>query len=223
MRGELTALLSQPGVEEILTLRSPHLGFMAFHGGRLEKATDAVASEAAEHSGASYYGIVQHHDPVTHISSKYIDPRESDQLARFLDHVDAVITIHGYGRERLRWSLLLGGRNRAIAAHVAHHLRQGLPMYDIVDDLDEIPKELAGQHEDNPVNRTRRGGVQIELPPLLRWNQEEWGWSDSDGRPRAPQLQELIFSLADASAAWIAQVDSNPQAGQPSTAPVTTS
>lgn len=207
VRGELAELLRQSDVDEVLELRSPHLGFMAFHGGRLEKATDAVASEAAEHCGASYYGIVQHTDPVTHVSSKYVDPRESKQLAAFLDHVETVITIHGYGRQRLRWSLLLGGRNRTIAAHVAGHLRKGLPQYDVLDDLDAIPRELAGQHEDNPVNRARGGGVQIELPPLLRWNQEAWGWSDCDGRPRAPQLQELIYSLANAGESWIAQAE----------------
>ena len=54
-RGELQELLSRPTVEEILHLRSPRLGFMAFHGGRLEKVTDVVATEAAARSGASYY------------------------------------------------------------------------------------------------------------------------------------------------------------------------
>lgn len=202
-RGELRQLLQKPTVIETVQLRSPTLGFMAFHGGRLEKTTDIVASEAAERSGASYYGIVQTEDPVTHVSSKFVDPAESAELAEFVDHVDCVITIHGYGRQRLRWSVLLGGRNRQLASHVAGHLRPVLPDFEILDDLAEIPVELAGQHLDNPVNRTRQQGVQIELPPLLRWNVEQWCWSDIDGQCRAPQTEMLIRGLADAAVHWM--------------------
>lgn len=204
MTGQLAELLTQPNVIETSVLRSPRLGFMAFHGGKLEKVTDVVASEAAERSGASYYGIVQTDDPLNHISSKYVDPAESPALAEFIAHTDAVITIHGYGRPTLRWSLLLGGRNRELAAHVAGHLRAGLPDYDILDDLSDIPTELAGQHPDNPVNRPRHKGVQIELPPLIRWNVEGWHWSDIDERGRAPQTEELIRTLAAAATDWIA-------------------
>lgn len=203
IRGELKELLAQPSVIETVSLRSERLGFMAFHGGRLEKTTDVVASEAAERSGASYYAIVQTQEPVTHISSKFVDPAESANLARFLEHVDAVVTIHGYGRQRLRWSVLLGGRNRTLAAHVARHLRPALADFEILDNLDEIPVELAGQHPDNPVNRTRQTGVQIELPPLLRWNIEQWAWSDVDGQVRAPQTEMLIRGLTEAATHWI--------------------
>lgn len=178
---------------------------MAFHGGRLEKVTDIVASEAAARSGASYYGIVQHTDPVTHVSSKFVDPAESSNLAGFIDHVETVITIHGYGRQKLRWSVLLGGRNRTLATHVAKILRKHLPDFEILDELDKIPVELAGQHVDNPVNRPPLAGVQIELPPLLRWNIEEWYWSDIDDRTRAPQTEYLIRALAEAAEAWMGE------------------
>ena len=57
--GELFAeLLATPGVEEIVELRST-FGFMAFHGGSLEKRTDVIASMAAAASGASYYAVLQ--------------------------------------------------------------------------------------------------------------------------------------------------------------------
>ena len=51
-------LLALPGVEEVCELRG-RFGFMAFHGGSLEAMTDRIASEAAERSGASYYGVHQ--------------------------------------------------------------------------------------------------------------------------------------------------------------------
>ncbi len=47
-------------------------------------------------------------------------------------------------------------------------LRAGLDGYEVVDDLDEIPLALRGLHPENPVNRTRGGGVQLELPPRVR-------------------------------------------------------
>ena len=211
-----TELLAQPGVVEEAHVRGT-FGFLAYHGGPVERVTTMIASQAAADAGATFYGIDQPPDRPLHLPSTRYSPDESATFRTVLEHVDVVCTIHGYGRQALRWSLLLGGRNRIIAAHVAGHLRTGLPMYDIIDDLAEIPKELAGQHEDNPVNRARHGGVQIELPPLLRWNQEEWGWSDSDGRPRAPQLQELIFALADAGATWIAQANGDRDTGDRAT------
>ena len=91
-------LLAHPGVEEIVELRGS-FGFMAYHGGSLEEATDVIAQAAAEASGASYYGVHQPADLQWHIPSTQIDPTESSALAAFLDHVDEVITVHGYGRD----------------------------------------------------------------------------------------------------------------------------
>jgi len=54
----LRELLQRPGVREILELRGT-FGFMAIHGGNLERATDVVAREAAERSGASCYSVIQ--------------------------------------------------------------------------------------------------------------------------------------------------------------------
>jgi phage replication-related protein YjqB (UPF0714/DUF867 family) len=138
-----------------------------------------------------------------HLASVHFDPSHSEALARFLDHVEVVVTIHGYGRRRLRRHLLLGGRNRTLATHVAQHLREGLPRrYRILDDLDAIPQELKGQHPRNPVNRPPEEGVQIELPPALRWNFREWGWSDHEGTTRTPDVRRLIDALTRAVSSW---------------------
>lgn len=198
-------LLATRGVEEVSTIRSARIGFMAYHGGELEKVTDIIAADAAARAGASYYGVTQAFDPIHHIPSIRIDPGASDRLARFIDHVDAVITIHGYGLKTMWKALLLGGRNRQLASHVASFLRPSLPDYEIVDDLDEIPKRLRGQHEQNPVNLPVGHGLQLELPPTVRWNVEGRHWSDFGDGGRAPDTEALIGALADAATAWIDQ------------------
>ena len=66
--------------------------------------------------------------------------------------------------------MLLGGRNRPLATHLAGALRDALDPhgYEVVDDLDAIPTELRGVHQRNPVNLPRQAGVQLELPPRVR-------------------------------------------------------
>jgi phage replication-related protein YjqB (UPF0714/DUF867 family) len=194
-------LLTQDDVTEELALRSS-FGVMAYHGGSLEKTTDAIARETAALAGASYYGVVQTAEEPTHIASTEVAASHSEALATFLDHIDVVVTIHGYGREHLFHSVLLGGRNRALARHIAAHSRFVLPRFTFHDQLEEIPRELAGQHKRNPVNLPVNKGVQIELPPTLRWNRAEWGWSDHGEIGRAPQVDAFIGSLAAAIRTW---------------------
>ena len=193
-RPSFAEILAMPDVVEECELRGP-IGFMAYHGGGLEEMTDTVARTAAERSGASYYGVVHPPDWTLHLPSTRVVPEDSSLLAAFLDHVEMVITIHGFGRRPLLTSLLLGGRNRALAAHLAGHLRAHLPAYDILDDLDDIPTELRGVHERNPVNLPRSGGVQVELPPRVRGSSPLW-WDWEDGL--VPHTRSLIDALAAA-------------------------
>lgn len=160
-------LLAHPNVTEICELRN-RFGFMAFHGGNLERGTDEIATVAAERSGASLYAVVQEHPLREHLPSSKVTPDASPKLATFLGHVDLVIAIHGYGREGLWTSLLLGGGNRELAVRAAGHLRHALSEFTMIDQIEHIPSELRGLHPDNPANRPRLGGVQIELPPRVR-------------------------------------------------------
>jgi len=210
-------LLAHPGVEEISVLRSSRLGFMAFHGGSLEQVTDDVAVAAAERSGSSVYAVVQPVDFRWHVPSAQIDPVHSTTLAAFLDHVDVAVAVHGFGRHGLFTSLLLGGQNRDLAAHLATHLRPGLPEYEIIDTLDGIPPELRGLHPDNPVNRPRGAGVQLELPPRVRGLGPFWAEADHDGR--APHTEALIDALADAARAWSTAREPGPTDGDETGAP----
>jgi phage replication-related protein YjqB (UPF0714/DUF867 family) len=194
-------LLRHPGVEEIVELRSP-FGFMAFHGGSLEEVTDVVATMAADRAGASLYAVLQPPDLRWHIPSTMVVPESSAGLAEFLDHVDVVVAVHGYGREGMWTSVLLGGGNRALAEHVAACLRPRLPDYTMLTDLADIPRNLRGLHPDNPVNRVRGGGVQLELPPRIRGKSPIW--RDWTGPGLVPHTEALIDGLADAARSWAA-------------------
>jgi phage replication-related protein YjqB (UPF0714/DUF867 family) len=177
-------LLRYPGVIEESHLRS-RFGFLAFHGGSLERGTAEVAAAAAELGDASLYAVRQPEDLRWHIPSALVDPSLSPPLRAFLDHVEVVVSVHGYGRKGYSNVVLIGGGNRELAVRVARTLRAAVPSYRFVDDLPAIPPTLRGLHPDNPVNRTRGGGIQIELPPPLR-----------DGDDAATDREALIGALA---------------------------
>lgn len=200
----LRELLARPEVTEICELRGS-FGIMAFHGGNLERCTDVIADEIAARTNSSLYAVVQAPPLRQHIPSTAFDPTHSPALQQFIDHVDVVIAIHGYGREDRFWDLLLGGRNRDLAVHVGRHLRRGIDeRFGVIDDIEKIPAGLRGQHPDNPVNLPLNAGLQIELPPTTRWNREEAEWSDWQGTGRAPQVDQLIDVMCTAIDAWAA-------------------
>jgi len=191
-------LLAHPGVEEQVELRSP-FGFMAFHGGSLERVTDEIADAAAEAAGASLYAVRLPEGFRWHVPSRLVDPAESPALARFLDHVHVAVAVHGYGRDEHWTTLLLGGQNRDLAAHVASHLRTAVPQYEVVDDVNRIPTTLRGLHPENPVNRPAGAGVQLELPPRIRGIGPHW--AEHDGRP-VPHTVALVDGLVAAATSW---------------------
>ena len=139
---------------------------MAIHGGGLEQMTDVIAERAADAAGASVY-VVRHpaHYP-HHLSSARYLAAESDRLAEFLDHVDVAVSLHGYGRIGRSTQVLAGGGNRTLAAHLARHVDRARLSGGHRSRRD--PRELRGLHPDNPVNRVRDGGAQLELTPRVR-------------------------------------------------------
>lgn len=192
----LSELLGEPGVVERSRLRS-RFGFLAIHGGGLEEMTDVIAERAADAAGASTY-IVHHPDRYPHHlpSARYI-AGESPCLADFLDHVEVAVSVHGYGRRGRSTQLLAGGRNRALADHLAAHI--DLPGYRVITELAEIPPELRGQHPDNPVNQTRCAGTQLELPARVRGIGPR---SFLRGNGLAPVTSTLVRGLAAAARSW---------------------
>lgn len=197
----LADLLATDGVIEHCELRSP-VGFMALHGG-LEAGTFEIAREAAARADASLYAVVQPEGLSWHVPSYRYAVEASERLAAFCAHVDVAVSLHGYGGLRgsdERWfTILVGGGGRAHAEVVGAALREQLPEYVILDDLDEIPFHYRGVHSHNPVNRVRGGGVQIELPPRVRGNSPIWADHDFDREPWVPHTAALLDALVTAA------------------------
>lgn len=193
----LSELLTDPAVVEECRLRS-RFGFMAIHGGGLEQMTDVIAERAADAAGASVYLVRHPAGYPHHLRSARFLAEESARLAAFLDHVEVAVSVHGYGRIGRSTHLLAGGRNRDLAAHLARHV--DVPGYQLVTDLDAIPAELRGLHPDNPVNRVRGGGTQLELSSRVR------GTSPRSQLPGAgglsPATAALVSGLVAAARAW---------------------
>jgi phage replication-related protein YjqB (UPF0714/DUF867 family) len=194
-------LLASPGVEERCVIAGP-VGFCALHGG-LEQSTAEIATEAAGASGASLYAVVQPDDLRWHISSKDFLIESSPALRTFVDHVEIVVSLHGYGGLRSsddRWTtVLVGGGNRALAHELAARLRVALPHYTWLDEIDLIPSHLRGVHPDNPVNGPRGGGVQLELPPRVRGYGHYWrDFTGPDWPPHTAALIEALTEFANA-------------------------
>jgi phage replication-related protein YjqB (UPF0714/DUF867 family) len=193
----LSELLAAPGIVEESILRSP-FGFMAIHGGGLEQMTDVIAERAADAAGASLY-VIRHPDHYPHhLSSALYRAPESERLAEFLDHVDFAVSLHGYGRIGRSTQLLAGGRNRALAEHLACHV--AVPGYQVVTDLDAMPRELRGLHPDNPVNRVQCGGTQLELTPRVRGISPRSQLPGDDGL--SPATSALVQGLAATARTW---------------------
>ncbi|MGV0873706.1 poly-gamma-glutamate hydrolase family protein [Mycolicibacterium sp. XJ879] len=193
----LSELLAAPGVLEYSTLRS-RFGFLAIHGGGLEQMTDVIAERAADAADASLY-VLRHPDHYPHhLPSARYHARESERLAEFLSHVDVAVSLHGYGRVGRSTQLLAGGRNRALAEHLARHV--AIPGYRIVTDLDAIPRELRGLHPDNPINRVRGGGAQLELSPRVRGISPRSQLPGDDGL--SPATSALVQGLVATAHSW---------------------
>jgi len=195
----LSELLTDPAIVEVSRLRS-RFGFLAIHGGGLEQMTDVIAERAADAAGASVY-LLRHpaHYPHHLPSARYL-AAESERLAEFLDHVDVAVSVHGYGRIGRSTELLAGGGNRALARHLAATI--DLPGYRVVTDLGDIPAELRGLHPDNPVNRVRGGGAQLELPTRVRGISPRSQPPNADGL--SPATSALVQGLVAAANSWAA-------------------
>ena len=75
--------------------------------------------------------------------------------------------------------------------------------HQVCTDLEAMPAGLRGVHRDNPVNRCRGAGVQLELPPGVRGLTPRWAtWA---GPGLAPPTEAVVTALAEAARTWPAQ------------------
>ncbi|PRC50806.1 replication protein, partial [Mycobacterium sp. ITM-2017-0098] len=63
-----------------------------------------------------------------------------------------------------------------------------------------IPRELRGLHPDNPVNRVRSGGAQLELSARVRGNSPRSAVPADDGL--SPATSALVQGLVSAARSW---------------------
>lgn len=203
-------LLAQPGVHEEVEIRG-RFGILAFHGGPVERVTSLIARRAAELAGATFYSIDQPAERPLHIPSTRFRPEESPAFAEVIDHVDVVCTVHGYGREMDKQHLLLGGQNRELASSLGTELTSRLhERFRVITDLEAIPKELRGVHRHNPVNLPRGKGVQLELPPGVRWSFAGRDWADGPGIEPTAEVLSVIDALAATATRWMTQSITSP-------------
>ncbi|MFI8349322.1 poly-gamma-glutamate hydrolase family protein [Streptomyces sp. NPDC085596] len=147
-----------------LTLGAP-VGLLALHGG-VEGGTAELATEVATRTGATLLTFTQPTGPPTHIPSTRMSP--CAPLTTFLSHTTLTISLHGHNRRATPRTIYAGGSNRPAARVLAAALSDSAPAFSTITTLSDIPHPLRGLHPDNPVNLTRDGGVQLELPVLAR-------------------------------------------------------
>ena len=189
-RTVFSELLSTPGVQEVVLAGSP-VGMMALHGG-LEEGTYEIAEHVAVATGSSLYAVVQPDDLRWHVPSVRFDPQHSHVLAGFLASIQVAVSLHGFGRQHLSATVLIGGRNHTLAEQFAAELDLCGGVTAIVDEA-EIPRGLRGMDGRNPVNLPPLAGVQLEMSPDLR---------DTDARDRmATALTAVVANLDQAELA----------------------
>ncbi|MFK4112043.1 poly-gamma-glutamate hydrolase family protein [Streptomyces sp. NPDC002176] len=174
------------GVDFLTTLHlAGPIGLLALHGG-VEGGTAELAAEVAARTGATLLTFTQPLGPPTHIPSTRMSP--CTPLTTFLTHTTLTISLHGHSRRDAPRTIYVGGSNRPAARVLATALSDRAPLFLPLTALSEIPAPLRGLHPDNPVNRTRDGGVQLELPVLAR---------TSHPAPTAPEIppEEVVEAL----------------------------
>ncbi len=151
-RGSVAAvfdrLLQCFDVEEHVVLRSP-VGFLALHGG-IEPGTEGIAVAASVASGASAYVVTQPRSLGWHVSSHRIVTADVPRLAAFLDHVDVVVSVHGYFRPEQPDALFVGGGRRDLAGELAARLRAVVGEMPVIDDAPGDPEVDAGDRPAQP-------------------------------------------------------------------------
>ncbi|MFF7385792.1 poly-gamma-glutamate hydrolase family protein [Streptomyces griseoluteus] len=139
------------------------VGLLALHGS-VEGGTAELAREVAARTGATLLTFTQPTGPPRHIPSTRMSP--CAPLTAFLTHTTLTVSLHGHNRRSAPRTIYVGGSHRPAARILATALTDS--PFTPVTTLSDIPHPLRGLHPDNPVNRTRDGGVQLELPVRAR-------------------------------------------------------
>ena len=164
---KLAELIAHTDVIEYSILQG-RVGMMAIHGGNIERGTEQIAHYTAKHSDSSLYVIsprTQKRDWKFHISSNKINPKESENLSQFLEHISTAISIHGHVIKKS--VICVGGLNDSLRRKVVDSLGEDFDVVDAVEDAG-ICRNLSARNPKNVVNYAKEKGVQIEIPLTFR-------------------------------------------------------
>ena len=166
---------------------------MALHGGSLERGTAEIAREAADRSGASYYGVTQPEraamaPSVGGLRSGAVRRRSPRSSTMSTSPWPSTATVGPTCSPPSCWADTTGRS----APGSPRRWRPPCRTTPSRHDLDRIPRELRGQNPANPVNLPRLAGAQIELPPRIRGLGPFW---DGHAGP-CPHTEDLIEGLA---------------------------
>ncbi|MEU5095305.1 poly-gamma-glutamate hydrolase family protein [Streptomyces sp. NPDC020996] len=187
------------GVAFLVTLTpGSRIGLLALHAAN-EGGTAELAESLAARCGATSLVFSQPgaRRPV-HIPSPRMAADHCALLRDFLCHVSVTVSLHGHLRAAAPRTVFLGGGNRSAARLLAFGLRALRPEFEAVTDLAKIPRALRGLHARYPVNLTRGGGVQVELPLLARTRRpgRRAGEPDTPPEPVVDALAEGVRLLS---------------------------
>jgi len=168
---EFRVILRDPAVREVF-LPGHAVGVFAPHGGGIEPGTEEIARAVAQATGATLYVLSAKRpsgNGQLHIACTKMIPGISTKLDSAIAACRIAISIHGHGRTKDGGAVYVSGRATDAVQVTAGAMRHALKgVFEVVDELDRIPSDLAGLHKDSLVNRPKGGGVQIELPRALR-------------------------------------------------------
>ena len=153
------------------------LAILAYHADT-EKGTGEVAEAVYDNSPTSMYGFKGPRASSTRVTHTY-----SDKLKSLVEMQIQLISIHGHKRNKTyekngreidqKTTIYVSGQNDKLSKEVAVELVTQLGKeYHIETNPDYIPKHLQGTSDNNIVNKSEQGSVQVELPTALRENQE---------------------------------------------------
>lgn len=180
-------------------VRGGAVGLLALHGGN-EGGTAELAGLVARATGATclVFGPPGNSAPV-HIPSTRMAPEHSALLSEFVTSVAVTVSLHGHLRPDAPHTVFLGGGNRRAARFLAEAFAAHAPGFAAVTDIAAIPVALRGLSPANPVNLTRHGGVQVELPLRARTGRpgRRPGIPDEPPRPVVDALITAVGRLAE--------------------------
>ena len=169
MPNKFKEVLKHKGVKEYSDKKG-RVGILAVHGGRLDYGTEQITNYIHEKTPASMYvmssrrGNVKKH----RVASTKIAHTHSDHLNGVVSHSKYNISIHGHNRKGDAKTVYIGGENSYMRKKIAERLRETLPdEYLIEYNVKKMPRNVRGTGR-NVVNRSKEGGVQVELPRELR-------------------------------------------------------